>query len=196
MDMTELQSDKFKLIGGAAALDFVNTVSARVDGPGKPTEADPAKAFRTEKFGEYSDLLAWSKKSGLFDENEIESLIKIAEREPRAAASVLKKAVHLREVVYRLFKAACEGWLPDENDLRNFNEHLRRAKAQEHLVHDKNGFSLETGSRELSLDKVLWLLANAAAELLASGELSRVRQCHGKDCGWLFIDTSRSRNRQ
>ena len=38
--------------------------------------------------------------------------------------------------------------------------------------------------------------AEAAAELLASPTLDRVRECAGHPCGWLFIDTSRNRSRR
>jgi predicted RNA-binding Zn ribbon-like protein len=39
-------------------------------------------------------------------------------------------------------------------------------------------------------------VARSAAELLQSEELGRVRRCDGEDCRWLFLDTSRSRNRR
>jgi predicted RNA-binding Zn ribbon-like protein len=42
----------------------------------------------------------------------------------------------------------------------------------------------------------LWPVARSAAELLTSGDLARVGQCPGEECGWLFLDTSRAGRRQ
>jgi predicted RNA-binding Zn ribbon-like protein len=34
-----------------------------------------------------------------------------------------------------------------------------------------------------------------AADLLAEGNLDRLKECPGDNCGWLFLDTSRNRSR-
>jgi predicted RNA-binding Zn ribbon-like protein len=43
---------------------------------------------------------------------------------------------------------------------------------------------------------MLWLIADSAAEMLTTSDLSRLKQCPGDDCGWLFEDTSKNRRRQ
>jgi predicted RNA-binding Zn ribbon-like protein len=47
-----------------------------------------------------------------------------------------------------------------------------------------------------ALDQMLWPIVRSTADLLTSGELERVRQCPGEECGWLFLDASRSGRRQ
>jgi predicted RNA-binding Zn ribbon-like protein len=42
------------------------------------------------------------------------------------------------------------------------------------------------------LAPVLW----SAADLLGAGRLARMRQCANPDCGWLFLDRSKSGNRR
>ena len=49
---------------------------------------------------------------------------------------------------------------------------------------------------EAALDRMLWSIAHSGAELLTTGDLSRLRECGGEECGWLFEDTSRNRSRQ
>jgi predicted RNA-binding Zn ribbon-like protein len=39
-------------------------------------------------------------------------------------------------------------------------------------------------------------IARSAAELLTSETLSRVRECGGATCTWLFLDASRNRSRR
>jgi predicted RNA-binding Zn ribbon-like protein len=43
---------------------------------------------------------------------------------------------------------------------------------------------------------MLWHIADSAAEFLTTGDLTRLRECSGEDCGWLFEDTSKNRSRQ
>jgi predicted RNA-binding Zn ribbon-like protein len=58
-------------------------------------------------------------------------------------------------------------------------------------------FAWDWAEEPVSLDRVLWVVARSAGELLTADKLDRVRQCaddHG--CDYLFIDTSRNRSRR
>jgi predicted RNA-binding Zn ribbon-like protein len=189
------RENKFKLIGGVSSVDFVNTIGGRGRSAKTSRERDYRATIRDERLDEYADLLAWSKKSGLLSEREVKTLERKAKEEPKAAEAILKRAVKLREAVYRLFKAAIEGWQPDVADVNKLNEELLLAREHENLVFDKRGFRFEWKNEGVSLDKVLWMLAQSAADILTSEKLSRVKQCGGDSCGWIFLDTSRSGNR-
>jgi predicted RNA-binding Zn ribbon-like protein len=186
---------KFKLIGGVSSVDFVNTIGGRETSAPSSKKRDYQTAVRDERLTEYADLLAWGKKSGLLSESEARALERKAKEEPGAAEAVLKRAVKLREAVYRLFKAAIEGWQPDVADMSILNEELLRAREHENLVFDKPRFRFEWKDEGTSLDRMLWMLAQSVAEILTSEKLSRVKQCGGDSCGWIFLDTSRSGNR-
>lgn len=189
------RENKFKLIGGVSSLDFVNTIGGRETSAQSRKKRDYQTAVRDERLAEYADLLAWGKKSGLLSESAVRALERKAREKPAAAEAVLKRAIKLREAVYRLFKAAIEGWQPDVTDVNRLNEELLLAREHENLVFDKPGFRFEWKDEGASLDKVLWVLAQSAAEILTSEKLSRVKQCGGNSCGWIFLDTSRSGNR-
>jgi predicted RNA-binding Zn ribbon-like protein len=45
-------------------------------------------------------------------------------------------------------------------------------------------------------DSVLWSIARAAADLLASDQLPYVRACFSKSCEWFFLDTSKNHHRR
>jgi len=47
-----------------------------------------------------------------------------------------------------------------------------------------------------SLTAPLRPVVRSAAELLTSDLVDRVRECHGDDCTWLFLDQSRNRSRR
>lgn len=182
--MDKLRENKFKLIGGLPSLDFVNTVGGRI-----------ASEIRDDKLVEYEDLLAWSRKAGLMGQKEVRMLARRAKEDPRTAITVLKRAVQLREAAYRLFKAAIKNGRPDPEDLKRLNQELRLAKGREILVHHGGGYHFEWGTGEVPLDQMLSILAQSAAMVLTSDQLSQVKQCGGERCGWLFWDKSRRRNR-
>jgi predicted RNA-binding Zn ribbon-like protein len=190
----KVKEDKFKLIGGMASLDFANTVGGRLHG-GKSRARDYQLVIREERLADYLDLLAWSQKSGLSSSSEVKLLLEKSAKDPRAAETVLKRAIKLREVLYRLFKCAIEGWEPEATDLAAFNEELLVANRHQTLAHDRNGFHLKWIDGDVSLDKMLWVLARSAEKILTSAKISRVKQCGGNNCGWIFLDTSRSGNR-
>lgn len=193
--MVKAREDKFKLVGGQPSLDFANTVGGRENGRDGKSARSLKETFRGEKLEEYTDLLAWSRKSGLLRENEIRILQRKAEENSKAAEAVWLRAIRLREAIYRLVKAAIEKWQPADADMHRLNEELKRARNQQKLVYQKNEFCLDWKDGEMALDKVLWLLAESATDILTSHTLDKVKQCDGDNCGWVFLDTSRSGNR-
>src|SRR5205807_1009981 len=82
--------------GGRLALDFVNTVGGRGSG---------GAAIR-DKLGSYGDLLGWSVLAGTLDRGAARALGRRAVLHARQAAGVLKRAVRLREALYRIFTCA------------------------------------------------------------------------------------------
>lgn len=191
-----LNTSKFKLIGGDLSLDFVNTVNGRKSSPNKKNGRDYYDAYPTDKLDNYADLIAWSLKSGLINEREAKELLQAAEDDSQAANAVLKRAVNLRETIYRLFKSVVEGWQPEAEDLEKLNRELSVARRHQKLHAAKNGFAFEWIDCAEALDAMLWQISEAAANLLIGGDLTRIRRCANDVCNWLFLDTSRNRTRQ
>ncbi|MEP6923454.1 MAG: CGNR zinc finger domain-containing protein [Pyrinomonadaceae bacterium] len=191
-----LNTDKFKIVGGAVSLDFVNTVAGRISNPNKKRGRDYLDYYRSDKLDDYADLLAWSLKAKLIDEKEAKNFLRLAENQPEAAEKVLKRALSLRESVYRLFKSVVEGWQPEADDLERLNRELATARKHQRFSARKNEFGFEWTDRENSLDAMLWQVTESAAQTLSSADLTRIRQCGGDGCNWLFLDTSRNGSRQ
>jgi predicted RNA-binding Zn ribbon-like protein len=98
--------------------------------------------------------------------------------------------------MYRIFKAAIEGWKPPAADLALLNAELARAREHEQLVFGGGMFAVDWESGPAALDAMLWPAVRSAATLLTAGELARVTQCAGPDCAWLFLDSTRNRSRR
>jgi predicted RNA-binding Zn ribbon-like protein len=184
IDEAERQASAFEFSGGLPCLDFVNTLSGRL------------KDRPRERLRVYSDLISWGRQAGLLTDLEAQRLIREARRRPAQAATVLERAVGLREALYRLFSVAASGRVPNEDDLAALNAVLSVALSRSRIVLTDGGFGWDWADREDSLERALWPVARSAAQLLTSGELARVRECAETSCAWLFLDTSRNRSRQ
>ena len=177
-------SAAFTLLAGRLCLDFANTADWHASD--RPQEG----------LTSYSVLVAWSRQAGILTEHEAERLLLEATRCPDDAASVLRRAIALREGMYRIFSAVARQLPSAESDLVAFNAALTQALGRLRVVRAGDGYGWGWRGDSGELDRMLWPIARSAGELLTSEELGRVRQCAGDPCGWLFLDTSRNRSRR
>ncbi len=192
---TDATPINFKLLAGQPSLDFVNTVGGWVIERGGGSKSAYTVAIIRCQLSNYADLLRWCRHAGLISDREAKQLSGASKRQPKAADAVHKRGIKLRESLFRLFRATLEGSRPDAAHLKFLNDELRIARSHQSL--GSSGSKLEwTWDDNEALDRVIWPLALSGAELLSAGDLSRLRQCGGEECGWMFLDTSRNRSRQ
>jgi predicted RNA-binding Zn ribbon-like protein len=185
--MAKIQTNphNWKFVGGRLCLDFINTVGGRLV---------PATVLR-DKLADYDDLIEWSRLANLVNRIESGRLARRAASHPQTAEAVLARAALLREALYRIFQAVAKNRRPPPADLDTLSRELQLARARERLTHTRGAFTWAL-ENEPALDRILWPVSLSAAELLISSDLSRLRQCGGEECGWMFLDTSRNRSRQ
>ena len=181
---THSQASTFEFTANSLSLDFTNTLHDR-------TTEHPRESLNS-----YQDVVIWSLEAHLLTEDEAKRLLVEANRYPEQASAVLQRAIEVREAIFRLFLALAEETVPQESDLKILNKALSEAMAQAHIVHAQEGFSWDWSGRENALARPLWPIVRAAADLLTSAELHRVRVCAADDCSWLFLDTSKNRSRR
>lgn len=179
-----------RLIGGQLCLDFVNTVD------GRGSYSPSANNVLGDKLGNYFDLVEWSRHAGIISVAESRRLIEEGRRKPTEAGKVFSRAIALREALYRIFKAELTDQQPQSVDVDKLNDELQRARSHETLTRAGDAFAWEWTSPATALDRMLWPIAQSGAEYLTAGDLSRLRECGGENCGWLFEDTSKNRSRQ
>jgi predicted RNA-binding Zn ribbon-like protein len=196
MNLMAKPAATMKLVGGRLCLDFVNTVGGRSRVAGGKSEDANAMVILEDKLNDYLDLLAWSRHTGWLGESELQSLIREGRRRPEEARKVFERAVALREAIYRICKATLGKRQPQAVDLGVLNRELAEARSREKLASTAEGFIWEWSEGKNVLARMLWPVALSAAELMTSGDLTRLRECGGDDCRWLFEDTSRNRSRQ
>jgi predicted RNA-binding Zn ribbon-like protein len=175
MDIRHLPIDQAKLIGERLCLDFTNTVGGR-----------NGSEIIFEKLKTYDDLLAWSVYAGILDRKDAKKL-------KRGSQSVVKRALRLREAIYRICIAALKKQSPYSNDLELLNFEIREARNHQFI---DSKFQVRSKSTNDDLDRMLWPVALSAADLLTTDDLKQLSQCESENCGWLFVDTSKNHTRQ
>ncbi len=177
---------QFDLSGGALSLDFANTVSGRID-----PEA------HVDHVQTYDDLIAFAQQSKLLPTTQAGALRSDAGRHPEPAAQVLHTATALREAVYRTFSALAAGKPAASADLRHIEREAIEAMGHRSLERSNGDYrwdwKWDSANR---LERVLWPIAQSAAELLTSGDFRDVHECEARNCAWLFLDKSRNGSRR
>jgi predicted RNA-binding Zn ribbon-like protein len=126
---------------------------------------------------------------------EAERLLRLADEDPRKAASIYRQAIELRETIFRIFSALAVSRSPKAADITALNE--ARWEALKHsTISARDGRYSVDWTDKSALNRMLWPIALSAAELLTSPHLASVRECAGDRCDWLFIDTSRNHLRR
>ena len=172
------------LLGGRSCLDFTNTLDWR--GSHQPVEF----------LDSYQDLVAWSIHAGTISAKEASHINQLSKKRLSKQTKVLRKAIRLRETIYRIFSSLSDGKPAPKDDLIAFNKFLSQTMKNSQIVRIKNGYQLDSKGEMTKLGWILNPLIHSAADLLVSEELKRVKKCGDPACGWLFLDTSRNKSRR
>jgi predicted RNA-binding Zn ribbon-like protein len=175
------RAPRFDLIAGNVCLDFVNTLDDR--------HIKPKELLET-----YVDLARFGEDTGLLGATEVDRLYERSYAAPERAQPALLQARELREAIHDVFWAVMNK-RPVPGALSRLNDYVQTAAGQMRLVPVKGGFEwrFDDGG---NFESVLWPIARAAADLLASDQLPYVRACSSKTCEWFFLDTSKNHHRR
>jgi predicted RNA-binding Zn ribbon-like protein len=177
---------QFDLTGGHPALDLANTVTRRDD----PTR-------RREHLENFADLISFALQDKILSPKEARDLQVQAGRGASEATRSFRRAITLRETLYRVFAATAKGLPAPADDLLKINKSAVEALQHRCLARGNGSYHWEWQTDcKNPLDRILWPIAQSAVELLTSGELKLVRWCEAPDCDWLFLDHSRNRSRR
>jgi predicted RNA-binding Zn ribbon-like protein len=179
----------FQLVAGHVALDLVNTLDNRFLETGSE-----------ELLTSYEDLLRFTTQSDLLTERQAKKL-KRADASQAERALVLTQVIELRESLAKVAYAQLDNQEIPVASLAILEEHFKQAALHRHLGADKLPLAtlpLAWQWRGLGrqIAAPLWLLAEAAADLLTSDQAAQLRLCASDTCRWLFLDTSKNHTRR
>ena len=159
-------------IGGHIALDLLNTVSI--------VNGEVVDSLQSEE-----DVMKWLSQNAVTGDN---SVLK------RHFPDLVSTTQELREMLRYLFSSRKEG---KQLDVRVLNAYLQYGSSYLQLVSvGEEQYDLERVRKVETVAQLLAPIAEAAAELLAMEDFSRVRKCESADCVLWFYDSTKSHKRR
>jgi predicted RNA-binding Zn ribbon-like protein len=183
LDKITSEAATHRLVGGELCLDFANTINGH------------NRATPHEYLLSYADWVIWGRRAGLLTDAEADRLLRVADERPSDAVDAHRRAIELRETIFRVFSARALGRSPKTADIATLNDARLEALNHSAIYSANNTYTIDWMDKS-ALDRMLWPIALSAAELLTSPNLARVRECEGDQCDWLFVDTSRNHLRR
>lgn len=180
----ESRAARLPLIGCDLALDFTNTSSGR----GHHAYVEHLKT------GE--NVIAWARHAKALAQADGEWILGAIGADEALATRLLKRALALREIIHAIgAEVAARRRAPA--DSVNALAHTHAACiAHARLTPHGSGFVWSWAPQEAPVEAVLGPIALSALTLLTQADLSRIKQCQGDHCGWLFLDTTKNKGRR
>jgi len=170
------------LCGGHVVLDFLNTAAG--------LNRDPR-----DWLDGYARLVGWAALAGICGAALRRELIAQDLASPRRGQFALARIRLLRSALYALIHSIRDGIQPRTVAIEELQRWCRRGGAALQLRWHHDG-SLRTSLESCGLDLIGVTIARAAVELLSRPLVGQLGVCAGRNCGWLFLDTSKSRRRR
>ena len=175
--------DRWPLRGGVPCLDLANTEAFR----GTGHEADLLHS--------YDMLIAWSLAAGALQPAEAAPLLRAAAEAPHVAAEHLERVRELRRVIHVVMQSVAQRMEPPVAALATLNAFLAESQVHGQIVRSNGDFEVRFRPED-DMALPIWRLTDSAARLLLSRGHTNVRECPGRECGWLFLDTTKNHSRR
>lgn len=108
----------------------------------------------------------------------------------------MTKLIEMRNLFGKLFTKIVEGKNPTKKDIEQINNYMADISFFRQLRIEEEGSGLYDIPKTRNWN---WFMAEAAASfarLYSSETINKLKTCQNPECGWLFIDDSKSRNRK
>jgi predicted RNA-binding Zn ribbon-like protein len=172
------------LVGNALALDFANTSSGR----GTPTHREHLRDFDT--------LMRWIEHVHVLPPHDCAYISATVGARGKRARRIVDRMLDVRELIWMIATALAEE--------RTVAEKLRAALTAAHAeslafaeIKMRDGTFIWTWDPRRDIQAaLLGPITLSALTLLMEKDLTRTKRCAGKDCGWLFFDTTKNARRR
>jgi predicted RNA-binding Zn ribbon-like protein len=178
------QPPKFELIAGNVCLDFVNTLDNR-------PSAQPKELLKN-----YYELARFGEDTGILTGAQLDFFYERAHLDPDETKEAMRRAINLRESLYAIFMAVLNKQKAPQTAMDRLNANLHDVAQHSRLVQVEGRLEWRFDDMTSAYDAMLWPIARAAGDLLASSDLAHVRACSSPTCQWLFLDTSKNHHRR
>ena len=174
----------FEYIGGDVSADYTNTRSGRYGKPGH------------EHLQTYADVVEFARQAGAVTPADAKRLLAEAENQPEKATLMYRRAVALRESIWRAFARIAQEKEPAREDVEVISGEAADALARRRMRKAGAGFLWDWPDTD-DLARPLWPIAHAASDVLTNDEdRGLIRECADDTCAWLFVDRTKNHSRR
>jgi predicted RNA-binding Zn ribbon-like protein len=166
------------------AFDFANTCSGR----GGPRLVEHLRSA--------DDVLVWAHHARILARGRAGALRRRLRRDPALARQLLRHAVELRDVVYGIGLALAARAPLRRRAVDRLGRIHARCLARAHLTPVNGVYAWTWESARFPVAAILGPIALSVVGVLSQTDLSRIKQCPGENCGWLFVDRTKNRARR
>lgn len=181
--MAKIHPHYFKLFGGHAALDFVNTVH--------DWTSEPLRDY----LNDFDDVVRFGQVASLLGPSEARRL------RGRICEIEVKQLKELRLLLKRIFESCAAGEAPRKEDLQILSDCSAEAACSTQFI----TAARPRGSRLVPVTKKItaqsagqallrFRVIESVGTLLVSDSMPRLKSC--PSCGWFFIDASKNGSRR
>jgi predicted RNA-binding Zn ribbon-like protein len=172
------------LVGGELAFDLANTSSGR-------GSSDFHEHLRMP-----SDVANWAEHAHLLLPEDAEWLKAATHADVGLGEHLLRSLTMLREDIYEVGSELAAGRSPAIAPVDRIRAVYARCLDRAHLSPFSANFAWTWSTRSAPVESVLGPVSLSALTILMQADLTRVKQCQGDKCGWLFLDTTKNKSRR
>ncbi|MGA2792938.1 MAG: CGNR zinc finger domain-containing protein, partial [Roseiarcus sp.] len=166
------------------AFDFTNTSSGR------------GWATHQEHLRSAQNVVDWAQHAKVLGPADAEWLRAAVHSDERLARRMLDRALELRENIYAIAVEVAAGRPAPKAGVEALARTHAACLACAKLTPFEGRYVWSWAPRESAVESVLGPIALSALTTLTQGDLSRIKQCQGEKCGWLFFDTTKNKSRR
>ena len=180
----ERRPGTLSLVAGKLALDFTNTESGR------------GGAEHLDHLQTAGDLVAWAAHAKIIGEKDAALARRIIKDQNKLARHLIARGRFLRETIYQINSNIVAGKPPAEKLLHSLTATHAEMLATATLTPHGDNYEWAWHPKAELTAAILGPITLSALDLLVDADFSRIKQCQGNHCGWLFFDSTKNKSRQ
>jgi predicted RNA-binding Zn ribbon-like protein len=174
--------EPFKLHAGHPALELVNTLDFRFS------------TQTVDLIPTYKDLLRLTTQLQMLTADQARKLGRtVGEEEARR---VVASTVELREALAKVLYGRIDETRPPAGQIQVLEKQFHAAGLHRRLLTGEAHLEWSWSGVERQAEIPLWMLAQAASDLLVSSDAELIKDCGDPTCRWLFLDVSKNHTRR
>lgn len=170
----------FLFVSNHPCLDFINTQMI-------------VRGTPTDLLGGYEDLVAWLVQAKMV--NKAQAAVVMTQWNHKDQEQLFEQGITFRNTLRKMVERIVAYQSIPGSAVASINQILSRCPGYPQLVYAKGRFERHFQSQVAQKDGLLAPLAEAASDLLCSGDLSLVKKCGNAACILYFYDTTKNHTR-